>query len=464
MKELSDHFKQMRQQYPEDNLMIVFDIDDTIVDVRIPLLYVLKKYDAIHDTRYFEHFTIDDIVFEEWKIQNWLKDGSPIDDPEEQQKVLKFVRDEMWQDKTILLSHRPFHGVLEIIRWFQLQNNVEVGLNTGRSEELREITLKSLNTLGREFRVEFSPDLLYMNPLPNEEGKDVTSYKARGIKYFENKGYRVIAFIDNEPANLSAVSHELEDDELMLLHADTMFTSSRELRPEQAISGDQFEITEIIDPDELPEHIEFVWNGVNSFDILKKYKQSNVHWGEVDVRFNPLDQSIILKHGSFDGTSFNSQGLITFQDMLQELKQLDRGIKIVMKEDDGLLDAVISVLEKEQVTNHLWFDIIFEIFDNEGLEKIKSHFPDAIISTRVDFLVPLLSQFPEFVEQIITELVKHNITVFSISLKTYNKDKFIQFIDEDMGYDINIRDVYSFEQFLRASILLPKSIVSNFDY
>ncbi|OLS22597.1 MAG: hypothetical protein HeimC2_28970, partial [Candidatus Heimdallarchaeota archaeon LC_2] len=203
MKSLSNHYHSMRKQFPDSQLMIVFDIDDTIVDIRIPLLYVLQKYDTNFNTSYFQELTLVDIVFEEWHIQDWLPEI--VFDENERMKIVEFVRFEMWQEDTILLSHRPFRGVLEIIRWFQIQNNTKVGLNTGRSKTLQDITLDSLNVLGKEYRVSFTPDLLYMNPLPNTLDKDITSYKAKGIQYFQDNGNKVIAFIDNEPANLKVI-------------------------------------------------------------------------------------------------------------------------------------------------------------------------------------------------------------------------------------------------------------------
>ena len=45
----------------------------------------------------------------------------------------------------MLAAHRPYRGVLEVIRWFQLQPATFVGLNTGRPEQLRDETLRSLN-------------------------------------------------------------------------------------------------------------------------------------------------------------------------------------------------------------------------------------------------------------------------------------------------------------------------------
>ena len=72
MKSLSQHYHRMITNFPKSQIMIVFDIDDTIVDIRIPLLYVLKKYGTNHNTYHFAKLVLEDIIFEEWHIQDWL--------------------------------------------------------------------------------------------------------------------------------------------------------------------------------------------------------------------------------------------------------------------------------------------------------------------------------------------------------------------------------------------------------
>lgn len=462
MKSLSEHYHLMSETHPHSQIMIVFDIDDTIVDIRIPLLYVLQKYDTNHSTSYFSDLTLEDIIFEEWHIQDWLP--RIVSEQIERERIVKFVRSEMWQEETILLSHRPFRGVLEIIRWFQIQDNTTVGLNTGRSSSLKEITLNSLNVLGKEYRVQFSPDLLYMNPLQNKLEKDITSYKAKGIQFFQENGYKVIAFVDNEPANLKVIEDIIGDPDILLLHADTMFGSSRELIPERSVVGQEYQFSDIVEPKLLPKHISFVWNGVNNDLILQAYISSNVFWAELDVRRHPLTRELVLRHAAFDTPAFQDHNLFKLKEMLERLKPLDKGIKIVLKEDEGLLDAVIEILLEARIqSDKLWFDIIFEVFYEEGLKPILDCFPQTIISTRVDFLVPLMSQFPMYVADILDKLSNQGINQYSVSFNTYNKDIFMEKMDE-WGFDVNIRDIFTFEEFLQSILFLPTSIVSTFDF
>jgi hypothetical protein len=67
---------------------------------------------------------------------------------------------------------------------------------------MREETLHSLNLLGKEYKVSFTDGLLYMNL--QEPGMRVENSKSAGIRYFQDAGFRVVSFIDNEPANLQS--------------------------------------------------------------------------------------------------------------------------------------------------------------------------------------------------------------------------------------------------------------------
>ena len=59
--------------------------------------------------------------------------------------------------------------------------------------------------------------------------------------YFCRLGYRVVVFVDNEPENLAAVSAMEDSDEIMLLHADTLFGSARSRLPRTTISDDTYD-------------------------------------------------------------------------------------------------------------------------------------------------------------------------------------------------------------------------------
>lgn len=53
MKSLSAHYEAMRKRFPDDRLIILFDIDGTILDARHMIHYILKSYDTCCETFYF---------------------------------------------------------------------------------------------------------------------------------------------------------------------------------------------------------------------------------------------------------------------------------------------------------------------------------------------------------------------------------------------------------------------------
>ncbi len=130
MAELASHFEKIRDQYPQDRHIILFDIDGTILDSRHMVLHVLQAFDEERGTSYFQRLQVSDIEVHENQVNRLLAELQiPKEDAKE---VLDWYNQQRWSSQYIFYSHEPLVGVLEVIRWFQLQPNSFVGLNTGR--------------------------------------------------------------------------------------------------------------------------------------------------------------------------------------------------------------------------------------------------------------------------------------------------------------------------------------------
>jgi len=242
MMSLAEHYEETKYRYPEDRLMILFDIDGTILDMRSMMLYALQSYDVHHDSDYFQNLVIDDITVHETEVRKIL---SELAVPEgHSESIVQWYREKFWSSESMIEAHSPFTGVMDVIRWFQIQPATFIGLNTGRPEQIRNDTLHSLNRIGLNFNVSFPGDLLYMNP-GGWDGK-VTASKVDGVRHFQNDGYRVLAFVDNEPDNLEAVADIDPDGNILLLHADTIFKSKRERVPKGAVSGSHYDVRPLV--------------------------------------------------------------------------------------------------------------------------------------------------------------------------------------------------------------------------
>ena len=151
MHRLAVHYRRARERRPEGRLMVAFDIDGTILDMRHAVLQLLRSFDFEHGTSHFEHVVVEDIGFHESKVEQMLQSlRIHTVDPS---YLSGWFKANLWTSDTVLASHRPFAGVMEVIRWFQIQPDTVVGLNTGRPEEMRGQTLEVLNRLGAEYKV-----------------------------------------------------------------------------------------------------------------------------------------------------------------------------------------------------------------------------------------------------------------------------------------------------------------------
>jgi len=461
MSRLSEHYEKVRNEYPEDKLIILFDIDGTIVDLRYMMHYVLKTYDTYHTTSFFDTLKPEDIDVPETKPGILL---SRFDISEfRKNHILDWYRDHCWSQEAILSSHQPFSGVMEVIRWFQLQPDTFVGLNTGRSEFLRHDTLKSLNSLGKEFKVHFTSEHLFMRP--GSYNTSIPQLKVEGLKYFKEMGYRVFAMIDNEPDNLEALAQYDNTGELMLLHADTLFESQRKRLPLRTVSGNVYDIAELVSKKQLPEHIQFVWKSVNTKSQLKEFLSSNIEWGECDLRWDIHHRQPILRKYSFEKNPYSDEeAIMQLSELLIMAQNHGKSLKVNFRENNGLTEKFSEIVEHHSFDMHrLWFyGKIDDLWEN-GIRSLRDKFPDSVIECPVDHFIPILLNEPERVERFLKTLSLWGVRRFSVHWNTAHLVSVIGRI-EAMGYHVNVDGVNNLQTFLQTVLLLPHSISSDFKF
>jgi hypothetical protein len=457
MRDLAFHYESIRKAYPQDRLLIVFDIDGTILDTRYMIISILHAYDREHGTRHFRYLGADDIHIHENEIETLLDDLG-ITNPEKSSIIEWYILN-FWSEDAILKSHHSFDGVLDVIRWFQLQPNTYVGLNTGRSEHMREDTLRVLNTLGAEYRIEFPPHLLHMN-----SGPSVIGSKIEGLRTFIDMGYRIVAVVDNEPEILKTIAETDLTSDIFLLHADTIFETAPAHIPIGAVAGSHYDITEFIGEKGLPKHIEFVWHGVDDESILRQFLVSNVHWAEMHVRVDPNDKSLIVRRKSFsEALKTPHETIIKLEYFLSVLKDADRGVKLDIKEE-GLLERVTEMLGNLGFTDdQVWINRTINELNIGGLKSIMEKFPSAIKQCPVDALGYLIISSPSEARRYLSMYSRWGINRFSVNWKTSESRRIIIQL-QNWGLDVNIYNVPDLESFLQAVLLLPRSITSFFNF
>ena len=430
--------------------------------MRSLILYVLKAYDSEYDTRFFQKLKVTDINVYENQVDCLLEE---LQVPSQlHTEILDWFNKNRWSPKHILQSHQPLSGVLEVIKWFQLQPNTIVGLNTGRPESLKNDTLMSLNRLGKEFKVKFASSLLFMNPLGGEQ--EVENSKVAGIQYFQERGFKIFAFIDNEPENLKAVSKIDQFREILLLHANTIFETNISGLPSHTVKGRICDLTELIPEKSLPKHIQFVWRGINDKTNLQQFLTSDINWGECGVQLDQIGEELILRHDSFKGSPplGADEGGFCLNDLLSCVTKAGKSIKIDLNAGGVIVEKVIESIDVHGLDDfRLWFNCNAESLQELGVWKLSKKYPNAILQADVDFLVPLICSTPHKVRETLNIFTEWGVNRFSIRWQSLNLQSFFDQMYE-WGFEVNIYNTPDLESFLKAALLMPQSITSDFNF
>ena len=461
MNTLAESYHAASERYPGEKLMLVSDIDGTILDMRYLVVSVLQGYDQAHGTAFFTRLKVADIDVHENHVEQLLEElDIPVADRD---AVMAWYLDRRWRDDVIVNNHRPYPGVLPMIRWFQLQPNTTVGLLTGRPEQIREPTLSSLNKAGEPHKVAFDDNVLIMNP--GEWEQEVDSFKVTGLRRFRNMGYHVFAVIDNEPHVLKALADAGGDTDLLLLHADTIFESRSSSMPRDIIRGNDYGLTELIANEEsLPRRVQLVWHGVNDPANLKEFIASGVCWAEIDVRYDPSGE-LILRHDSFETTPvLVDEEWLVYDNAVTELANSKAGIKFDIKGGPKVLDQVLaSVAALELPDDRLWFNAEMQGIGEEGFRRIKATHPSAISQCPIGWLTPLIEAVPNEAHRILELLVGWGMNRFSVDWMSPSAREIFEML-AGWGYDVNFYGVPDLEGFLEAVVLLPCSVTSDFNF
>jgi hypothetical protein len=299
---------------------------------------------------------------------------------------------------------------------------------------------------------------------PGSWQQKIESSKVAGLKHFQQAGYRVFAAIDNEPASLTALADADIDEEVLLLHADTIFETPQSRLPAGAVGGAKYEITELITEKALPHKVQLVWHGLNDDANVRQFLASNVEWAEFDVRVDPAGK-LVVRHDSFGDTSIGEENeFLAFDDVLQRFDAFHKSIKVDIKEGGAFIDRIITLVKKTNLAaDRLWFNGHIEVLGEEGFRKLATAFPGTIIQCRIDFLVPLIKILPDEGKRILDMLCGWGINRFSVPWGipglTHTVDR-----TERWGFEVNIYNVPDLESFLKAVLQQPRSITSDFNF
>lgn len=457
MRALADHYGRMLELHPEEPLLVLFDIDGTILDMRHMVRYVLQAYDRAHGTAHFRDLELGGIRTHEDSLEvlldaHHLPSGT-------RQSVHRWYLRHRWSRDAIRASHRPFAGVMEVIRWFQIQPDTFVGLNTGRPEWLRSATLHSLNSLGTEYRVHFPNELLKMNPYGWNERTGKA--KAEAVEDFRREGYRVLAMIDNEPKNLRAVRETDPEGEILLLHADTIFKSRRSDLPDTSVSGWAYDLSALVRRERLPTHVQFVWHGIETRNDLASFLESNIRWAELAVGAGTRAAGPVLVPSI--GRAAGAGEPLDLGDALAALARQRRGARIDLRDGQVLPDLARRLAAAGLPPGDLWIHAPVDRVGADGFRRLRKGLPGALLQCPVDPVAGLIPDYPEQGREILERCRAMGIRRFSVDGGSLRLREVLDRLSA-WGYETDVRGIHDLESFLRTVLLLPTSVSAAFGF
>lgn len=456
MHALAEKYGSTRARFPEEELLILFDIDGTILDARYHLRHLLVDFDRTHGTSYFTGLTPAMIEVPEARLGDLLERCGV--GPERQDAVRRHVARRRWSLDAMLASHQPYRGVLDVIRWLQLQPRTHVGLNTGRPEARRDDTLLALNELGREYRVRFESPLLFMND--TDQAAHVPARKAEALAFFRARGYRVLAVVEDDAANIAAMAAADPSREVLFLHAELSFQSPGH-PGSRAVRGRDYDLTSLASESPLPGHVQLVRRGVGDRTSLSEFLESPVGWAESPVRLDP-SRRVVVRQAGYDQVPWSAdEEPLELAEALAEVATRGRGLRLRLEGRQHLLERVLDVVDRAPVdTSCLGFLARIEDLEYMGFRSLATTCPLAAILAPVDFLVPLVLGMPDRARELLHSLQAWGITGFSVSWRTSGVRRLLSSFSR-WGLDVDIRDVDDLRDFLGAALTLPASMTAT---
>jgi len=456
MKALSLHYRYMKEQHPNKDLMLIFDIDGCINDMQYQLFRALRTFDHLQGTHYFYRLKPNEIKIHEDLLSSFLTEYQWL--PEQIEAFLSWYTR---YRKSSRLQMRPMEGVIETICWFQMQSRTAVGLKNICSQDMRQKTIQALKKFRKDYQLKLPKELIYF-PKHNSPSESAVEC----LSYFRKLGYHVICFVDSETQSLDAIASGKETHDILLLQADTVYRSNDRLVAAAVEKGSTYELRELVQEKDLPSYIDLVWHGINDRKNMQQFLSSPIQWGEVDVQTVHEDGSVLLQHDNplEDETLLIEKIDLPLHELLAEFQQRGKGIKVDFKDKSTVLRKTIKLLIKVGFKDEdIWLNGDIDVLKEEGFKMLSEAFPNAVIQTTVDFICPLVFSVPDQARNILTLLKGWGINRFSISWELEKCSALLHQLKK-WGYDMNVYNAPDLEQFLKVMILSPRSITSDFNF
>ena len=99
----------------------------------------------------------------------------------------------------------------------------------------------------------------------------------------------------------------------------------------------------------------------------------------------------------------------------------------------------------------------------QGFRKLANELPGSIVQAPIDFLAPLIAVLPGEGKNLIDGLCGWGMNRFSVNWDLPKLTELLEHMDR-WSFEVNIYNIPDLESFLRAVLLQPRSITSDFNF
>ena len=449
LRALNAHTERLRREYPGDELLILFDVDGTLLDLRWGLLDLLHGYDRERGSELFAGLSTDDLVPDEAGVRR-LFEQLDVPHVARQELLVRFER-MSWSPRAVIGSHQPFLGMLELLRWFKHQPRVHVAVNTSRSEDRRDETVQALSALGAHYGLRLTEDFLFLDPEPPRVGEDRTERGVRskigGVHHFRSQGFRVAAVVDDRQEVLEGIGRAFADPDLLLVQAEGLAAS---LPVSATKSGGSREPARV------------VWRGLESVEGLGHFLGSSVGWAEIALERGPSGAVLVSRRERRADRRDSRAVSLELEELLGAFAQCNKGMRIVFREGGSLVRRALHRLRASSFPAHLVsFCAAPERIGESGFREVREAFPAASRLAAVEFLSGLAEVSPDLSEQQFARLSGWGVTRVSIEWTDPRREVLCRQA-RDAGLEVDIDARSDLAHYLEAVSDLPCSVVSDF--
>jgi hypothetical protein len=246
----------------------------------------------------------------------------------------------------------------------------------------------------------------------------------------------------------------------------TLYEWRLSLSPE-APAGHRRDLRALVGEADLPDRVELVWHGINDRANLRHFLSSPVRWGECDVRRDPQGR-LVLRHDAFDRSVAPGFGdpparALLADEFIRIALAGGKGIKLDIKEHDSA-DELLGLVGRSGASGgDLWFNGRVDVLGEDAFRRLRRAWPAATVQCPIDALAPVIVATPDRARAALDELAAWGIDRFSLAWDAGPIALLMDRLDQ-WGHDVNLYAVENLDEFLRAVMLLPRSVTADFNF